>query len=121
MWSALTADARQDKETFYTSQQRTTTGFMSYAKTTLELLITLTGDKDIVSQGAASGHIHVHLLKASSTMNDVPPSPLSLCCHTVHAAALHLRPSFRTSSPKSLAISTNTRTCTITPPPLPIS
>jgi hypothetical protein len=49
VWSALSDEARKDKETFYAGQQRTASGFMSYAKTTLDLLITLTGDKDIVS------------------------------------------------------------------------
>jgi hypothetical protein len=50
VWAALAPEAIKDKETFYASQQRTSSGFMRYAKTTLELLITLTGDRDIVSQ-----------------------------------------------------------------------
>jgi hypothetical protein len=49
VWAALTDEQRRDKETFYSGQQRTASGFMRYANTTLELLITLTGDRDIVS------------------------------------------------------------------------
>lgn len=50
VWEALSDEQRRDKETFYAGQQRTASGFMRYANTTLELLITLTGDRDIVSQ-----------------------------------------------------------------------
>jgi hypothetical protein len=49
-WAALTLEARRDKEAFYSGQQRTAAGFMRYANTTLELLITLTGDRDTVSE-----------------------------------------------------------------------
>lgn len=43
-WAALAEDVRADKEAFYRGQQRTAGGFMALARTTLELLNTLSGD-----------------------------------------------------------------------------
>eukprot|EP00878_Enallax_costatus_P005871 GHUV01006159.1.p1 GENE.GHUV01006159.1~~GHUV01006159.1.p1 ORF type:complete len:513 (+),score=160.68 GHUV01006159.1:14-1552(+) len=46
-WEAMQENVKQDKENFYRGQQRTAAGFMSMAKTTLELLTTVTADADI--------------------------------------------------------------------------
>ena len=62
MWAALAPEAVKDKEAFYASQQRTSSGFMRYAKTTLELLITLTGDREIVSHSTADSSCLRHVL-----------------------------------------------------------
>ncbi|KAF6265753.1 ubiquitin elongating factor core-domain-containing protein [Scenedesmus sp. NREL 46B-D3] len=43
-WSALADDVRADKQAFYRGQQRTAGGFMALARTTLDLLNTLSGD-----------------------------------------------------------------------------
>jgi hypothetical protein len=48
-WAALPPDVRADKESFYRGQQRTASGFMSLARTTLRLLLTLTADDAVVS------------------------------------------------------------------------
>jgi hypothetical protein len=62
VWAALAPEAVKDKEAFYASQQRTSSGFMRYAKTTLELLITLTGDREIVSHSTADSSCLRHVL-----------------------------------------------------------
>jgi hypothetical protein len=62
VWAALAPEAVKDKEAFYASQQRTSSGFMRYAKTTLELLITLTGDREIVSHSIADSSCLRHVL-----------------------------------------------------------
>jgi hypothetical protein len=48
-WTALPDDERAEKEAFHRGQGRTASGFMALARTTLDLLNTLSGDAIIVS------------------------------------------------------------------------
>jgi hypothetical protein len=48
-WAALTDEERSEKEAFHRGQGRTAGGFMTLARTTLDLLNTLSGDAVIVS------------------------------------------------------------------------
>jgi hypothetical protein len=48
-WAALPDDERAEKEAFHRGQGRTAGGFMAFARTTLDLLNTLSGDAVIVS------------------------------------------------------------------------
>jgi hypothetical protein len=70
---------RADKEAFYRGQQRTAGGFMALARTTLDLLNTLSGDAVIVS--VITCYLLCHLAAWGATTNltqgegDAEPKP----------------------------------------------